>query len=110
MSILKLTSAIALALALPSLVLLALCVFYAGGINVPVAGAGAAALALQTAAYLVFSSEIIKPLMALASASAGKRPGLPPPGHKLSSEIESIKSYVLSAGALLDGRGSTGTS
>lgn len=102
MSVLKLISVIALALILPQLALLALCVFYAGGLNIPVAGAGAAALAFQAAAYLVLSSEIVKPLGALASASAGKGPGLPGPGRKYPSEIESIKSYVLSAGALLD--------
>ena len=102
MSVNKLTSAIALALTLPLLALLALCVFYAGGLNMPVAGAGAAAFALQAAAYLVLSSEIVKPLSALASASAGKGPGLPEPGRRFPSEIEAIKSYVLSAGALLD--------
>lgn len=102
MSVFKLTSAIALALTLPLLALLALCVFYAGGLNAQVAVAGAGALAFQATAYLLLSSQIIKPLKALASASAGKWPGLPPPGRKFLSEIESIKSYVLSAGALLN--------
>ncbi|OGP12763.1 MAG: hypothetical protein A2052_08270 [Deltaproteobacteria bacterium GWA2_54_12] len=102
MSVLKLTSAIALALTLPLLALLALSVFYAGGLNAQLAVAGAVALAFQAAAYLVLSREIIKPLKALASASKGKGPGLPPPGRRFLTEIESIKSYVLSAGALLD--------
>lgn len=102
MSVLKLTSTISLALCLPLLALLALCVYYAGGLSLAVAGAGTAALAFQAAAYLVFSNEVAKPLNALAWASAGKGPGLPPPGRKLPSEIESIKTYVLSASALLD--------
>ena len=102
MSVPKLASAIAMALILPTAALLALCVYYAGGLNLTVAGAGAIALALHASAYLLFSFVVVKPLTALASASSGTGPGLPAPGRWLPSEIESIKSYVISAGALLD--------
>lgn len=100
MSVLKLTRALALALMLPPLALLALCVFYAGGLNIAVGGAGAAAFAFQAAAYLMLSNKVARPLRELAAASTGRVPFLP--GRSFPSEIESIKSYVLSAGALLD--------
>jgi PAS domain S-box-containing protein len=100
MSVLKLTRALALALMLPPLALLALCVFYAGGLNIAVGAAGAAAFALQAAAYLILSKKVARPLGELAAASTGQVPFLS--GRSFPSEIESIKSYVLSAGALLD--------
>lgn len=102
MSVQKLTSAISLALCLPSLVLLSLCVYYAGGFNVAVAAAGAFALAFPALAYVVLEKAIAKPLHALARASAGGGSGLPPSHRRLPAEIESIKSYVRSASALLE--------
>lgn len=102
MSVKRLTSAISLALCLPLVALLALCAYYAGGISPAVAGAGAFALAFQAGAYALLSNEVAKPLNAIAYAFSGEGPGLPPPDRKLPSEIESIKSYILSASALLD--------
>lgn len=102
MSIPKLTGAMSLALIVPSLALLALSAYYAGGVSLAVAGAGALALLMHASVYMLFTSEVVKPLTALAGASSGTGPGLPAPGRWLPAEIESIKSYVLSAGALLD--------
>jgi len=102
MSIPKLTGAMSLALIVPSLALLGLCAYYAGGLNLAVAGAGALALFMHASAYMLLTSAVVKPLTALAGASSGTGPGLPGPGRALPAEIESIKSYVLSAGALLD--------
>lgn len=102
MSVQKLTSAISFALCLPSLVLLSLCVYYAGGFNIAVAAAGTFALASPALAYVVFSKAVAKPLHALAWASAGDVAGLPPPDRRFPAEIESIKSYLLSASSLLE--------
>lgn len=101
MSVLKLTRTISLALSMPVIALLALSVEYAGGLNLAIGVAGALAIAFQAAAYLIFSSQVAKPLTTLAS-SAGGGSGLPPPGTTMPSEIESLKTYVLSASALLD--------
>lgn len=102
MSVQKLTGAISFALCLPSLALLSLCAYYAGGFNMVVAAAGTLALAFPALAYIVYSKAVAKPLNALAWASAGKGSGLPPSRRRLPAEIESIKSYVLSASALLE--------
>lgn len=101
MSIKKLTRALTLTLALSSLFLLGLCAIYAGGLTLPLAAAGAFALALHAAAYFALLKTVVNPIGELAAASAGS-------GHErwhgraFPAEMESIRSYVISAGALLD--------
>lgn len=100
MSVQRLTGTITLALSAAFLALLALSVHYAGGVSLAVAAVGTGTLAMLAGAYLIFSREVGRPLDALARASSGA--GLLPPGRHLPAEIESIKSYFLSASALLD--------
>lgn len=101
MSVLKLTRTISLALCMPFLALLALSIEYAGGLNLAVASTGAVAAVFLAGFYFLLSSQVAKPLAALASSSEGETLGIPP-GRTLPTEIESLKAYVLSASALLD--------
>lgn len=101
MSVKKLTRALAVSLALGPLALFGLCLYYAGGLTWPVAASGAFAFALQGVSYFVLLKGVLKPVRALAAASTGSGPERWRIGS-LPAEIESIRSYVLSAGALLD--------
>lgn len=101
MSVKKLTRALAASLALAPVALLGLCLYYAGGLTWAVAASGAFAFALQASSYFAILRGVVRPVRELAAASVGSGPGRWHRGT-LPAEIDSIRSYVLSAGALLE--------